>query len=593
MIKTISRSRNTTIYKKLLAENYPALVAHIVSSRINEAQSDTNIHKIISPTLSGLFPPALLADVPCAADRIVSAIRHEETIGLVSDYDCDGITSHAILYESLTKIFGVPPDRIQSYIGSRISDGYGLSANIASRILQTAPARPNLIITSDCGTTDEINIASLKNAGIDVIVTDHQMLPNDGIPSSAYAVVNPQRDDCQYPDKSIAGVTVSWLLMCQVRRCLIDAGLIGDSLTMSYLLDFVAVGTVADSVSLLSPTNRAIVNAGLVKMNASNRPCWLALRSLLSKNDNGFTSQDLAFQIAPRISDRGRISDAGAAFQYLMAGNLTDAENGLKQLDDDNRRRKEIEKQMMEIASSFIDSHVTPEIPAIVIGHNKFHDGVQGIVASRLVEKYARPVIVLSPKLGDGEKLVGSARGVEGVDLYKALRDIPSSNPRILEAFGGHKEAAGMTLSRAMVPELRLAFSKAVQSQVGDKRFSDRIFYIDGDFDELPDDALQQIKSLEPYGTGFEEPLFSGHFKVLSAKTMDAEGLPLSMVLKSQKGKEVHGTWFRAKNSYRDPALIGEGGEIDCVFSLSEDVLRVDGSGQINLKEASYADKNH
>jgi len=229
--------------------------ARIVANRMAGLQWE--VDDLVGASLKHIASPQQLKDSDIAVERIARAIKDGETIGLLTDYDVDGITSHAILYFALNEHFNFPRQNIQHLIGHRIDDGYGISQGLTDRIL-AMESPPQLIITADCGSSDETQIVQLKALGIDVIVTDHHAIPQEGIPVSALATINPTREDCAYPDSTIAGCMVSWLLMSYLRAKLIaDQVLAPSAPKLSGLLDFVSLGTVADAVSLSSPINRA------------------------------------------------------------------------------------------------------------------------------------------------------------------------------------------------------------------------------------------------------------------------------------------------------------------------------------------------
>ena len=565
------RIKNEAVFNSLLSENIPAMLAHIIASRVSGNPKSFDADDIFSPAISKIAPPTLFADIHCATDRVVDAVKNKETIAIISDYDCDGITSHAIIFEAVTKFFGINKKLVQSYIGNRITDGYGLTKNIAGSILR-AKKLPGVAITADCGISDDETIHELKTAGIDVIITDHHAIPRTGIPTSAYAVINPQRKDCPYPDKDIAGCMVAWLFMHYINRCLVDAGIAGGiSFPISSLLDFAALGTVSDAVSLLSKTNRAVVVKGLEIINRFDRPCWKAIKQLLSKNGDGFNSQDLGFQVAPRINARSRMSDPVAALDFLLSGNIPEADNHLHILDTDNQNRKTIESKMLAIAIDHLDNTLDPEAKSIVIGSNDFHIGVQGIVASRLVDKYGLPAIVLSPVQGKKDLLSGSARTVGDIHLFNALQYVETKYPDVLIQYGGHKAAAGMKLHKSKVPLFRKAFDEAVNNQVEADAVLSPVLFVDGHLKpkNITIDTAKELTKLEPFGQGFEEPVFIGEFKVLSVKTIGADKTHLSLKLLDSQGSEHKGVWFRALESPEDALPVKDDDMIKCAYRLS------------------------
>ena len=255
-----SRPIEASVFAEARSRGLDPVIARIVAGRISD---ETPLDVVLDPQLQHIAPPSELTDITKAADRLQTAIRDGERIGVLTDYDADGLTSHAVITESLQR-FGVSPENISHWIGHRLEDGYGISETLVDRLLESLPV-PQVLISAECGSSDEVQIVRLKDAGVDVIVTDHHRVSDRGPPASAWAVVNPNRADCRYPDKAIAGCMVSWLVMSFLRQRLIDQGvLVPTTPKLGDLLDYVALGTVADCVSLgSSETNRAVVKAGL------------------------------------------------------------------------------------------------------------------------------------------------------------------------------------------------------------------------------------------------------------------------------------------------------------------------------------------
>ena len=563
------------------------LQARIIANRAHEGDSEKFLIEVVSTSLKNIAPPSLLIDSDKAVKRIALAIKNSEVIGLLTDYDVDGITSHAILFHSLRDFFSVPENKIQHLIGHRIDDGYGISPGLVDRIV-SSEVLPQLIITADCGSSDEAQITQLKSKGIDVIVTDHHAIPQEGIPTSAFATINPTRNDCSYPDTTIAGCMVAWLLMSQLRTELIDSKMIHENIPkLSGLLDFVALGTVADAVSLSSQINRAVVNVGLKVMNLLQRPSWQAIKKLLARDFQAFTSEDLGFQIGPRINARSRMSDPNMALHYLTASTLNDSTRFLLELDKDNQIRKETEKEMLEIAYSLAKAQLLNQKWSLVIHHESFHAGVQGIVASRLMEKFGRPVIVFSPT-NDHSKLTGSARTIPGVHIRDAIENVANQSSEMVFTFGGHKGAAGLKINASLVDEFSILFDKAVESQLNADTDLRPMIYTDGELDEseLSFETIAELKALEPYGREFEVPVFEGDFKVQSIRVIGSEGnhLMISLATDSHSFRAV---WFRALEKKNDPFPFVEGQFIRVVYHLKENFFRGNFSIQLHILYAS------
>lgn len=565
------------------------LLAHRTSFLVKEASSDiiAQAGDIVHASLKNIPSPIKLQDCGKAVKRIKLALQEQKTIGLLTDYDVDGITSHAILFHALRDYFSFPEDKIQHLIGHRINDGYGVSQGLVDKILGS-DEKPDLIITADCGSSDENQIAQLKQQGIDVIVTDHHAIPQEGIPLSALATINPTRKDCAYPDATIAGCMVSWLLMSQLRAELIDNNLISKNTPkLSGLLDFVSLGTVADAVSLSSPVNRAVVNAGLKVMNQLRRPSWQAIKQLLERDFQEFTAEDLGFQIGPRINARSRMSDPYMALHYLCASSLPQSMEHLLELDRDNQQRKETEKSMLSTAFNLAEKQLNHYFYSLVVYDESFHAGVQGIVASRLMEKYGRPVIVLSSSNIDNV-LTGSARTIPSVHIRKAIEWVANQNSQLVLGFGGHKGAAGLKIESQSVEEFRQLFDQAIELQLTTSDDLSPVIFTDGELaeSELSFETIAELKQLEPYGREFESPVFEGDFLVQSIRSIGAEGNHLMLQLATES-HSFRAVWFRALDNKNDAFPFVEGQLIHAVYQLKENYYRGNFSIQLHILYAS------
>ncbi len=584
------RPVDKAIYQQALAEGIHPLLAKILAGRLNKIAPDL-ISSLIEPSLKQLVAPDALAGLNTAVQRLKYAWQQGETFGLLTDYDVDGITSHVIIYRTLTELLGVPAARIQSLIGHRIEDGYGVSDSLVDRIL-AADTLPDVIITADCGSSDEQRIARLKAAGIDVIVTDHHSIPSAGLPTSAYAVINPTRTDCHYPDKTLAGVGVAWLLMSALRNGLIAEALIPkETPKLSFLLPFVALGTVADCVSLGgSAINRALVRAGLQLMNASDDACWQAFRQLMGSRQQEFTASTLGFQLGPRINASSRMADPYDALRYLLATHVTTAAQHLALLDSDNQQRRRVEAEMVQAALEGAEQQVAAGMQSLVAYLEEGHSGVQGIVASRLVEKHGRPTVVLTPA-ANAKHLVASARSVLGVNIHTALQRIDELHPGLFVKFGGHQAAAGLTLWKERLIDFQQAFEKAILYQLGERKLAPYLL-TDGELDPslISLETVTLLEKLEPYGREFEAPLFEGVFQVASLKVVGAD--PVHLQLNLCLPNQVHtlkAIWFRALPQAGAALPFQEGDQVRLVYRLEAQVFRGKTSLQLMVSYAELA----
>lgn len=503
---------------------------------------------VIDCGLQDLDSPLSLPDVEVAAERIATAIMNGEVIGLETDHDVDGVTSHAVLYQALNQFFHHPKEKIRSYIGHRLNEGYGLSDALCDRILADE-VRPTLIVTADNGSSDGPRITRLRQAGIETVVTDHHGMPDEGSPVDAIACVSPARADSQFPDAMIAGVMVSFLLMCVVRQRLIGAGHLPVSASrMTPLLDYVALGTVADCVSLArSRNNRAVIKAGLGPINNGSRPCWQAIRPHLGDESKPLSSSDLGFGIGPRINAVGRLDDAMVGVRFLLAESVNEAAQYVEELNKGNLLRREIENELKEEAMEVGELQVESGRTVVQVCLTQGHAGVHGIVASRLVERFGRPAVCFSPKVGEPGVLTGSARGIEGMHVRNAMKEVDARAPGLLIRFGGHEGAGGLTLRESDFPKFEALYEQVVTEQVAGRKLEPLVI-TDGLIDtrQITAELISGLQALEPYGREFESPLFTAAFKVMSASSMGADKTHWRFKLIGAEGGIFEAVWFNA-----------------------------------------------
>ena len=577
------RPRDEAIYARAQAEGLSELQARLLASRLPGYEGE--LAPLVTPSLRYLVHPQKLADGRRAAERIAEAVVEGESIGILTDYDVDGITSHVVIRRTLVELFGVPEHRLHSLIGHRIFDGYGISLPLVERTLALTP-RPTLVITADCGSSDESRIARLKAAGIDVVVSDHHALPEEGPPASAYACVNPTRQDCDYPDTTIAGCMVAWLTMSLARGVLIEWGVLPAATPkLSPWLSYVALGTVADCVSLgASPANRAVVNQGLALINRMDAPCWRAMAERLGPDSVPFNAETLAFQMAPRINARSRLDDPYAALHFMLAESDAVAVRQLGVLEDDNQSRKAIEAEMATEARALAAAELAADAPAVVVFVEDGHPGVQGIVASRLVQAYGRPALVLT-RAAAPNMLTGSGRSVDGLHLRDALQRAYELAPEALPRFGGHSGAAGIGVPEERLSEFKTAFLRAVGEQLGNTPLYPKLL-TDGELDAAKLDlaTLDELEALGPYGREFDPPLFEGRFIVEALRPVGADGTHLMMEL-STGALTLKAIWFRALTPGELPAF-GVGDTLHCAYKLNRNRFRGRESLQLMVEHA-------
>ncbi|XUO87478.1 DHHA1 domain-containing protein [Halomonas sp. KM072] len=578
------RPLDEAVYMRAQAQGLSELQARLLASRLPGYTGE--LTPLVSPSLRYLVHPEKLADGRRAAERIAQAVAEGESIGILTDYDVDGITSHVVIRRALVELFGVPEHKLHSLIGHRIHDGYGISLPLVERTLGLKPL-PTLVITADCGSSDEPRIARLKAAGIDVVVSDHHALPLEGPPPSAYACVNPTRSDCRYPDKTIAGCMVAWLLMSLARSVLVEWGALPDATPkLSPWLSYVALGTVADCVSLGgSPANRAVVSHGLTLINRMDAACWRAMAARLGADSVPFNAETLAFQMGPRINARSRLDDPYAALHFMLAESDGVANRQLEVLDQDNQSRKAIEADMTEEAKALAVAALEANEPAIVVLLEDGHPGVQGIVASRLVQAYGRPALILT-RAAAPNMLTGSGRSIDGLHLRDALQRTFELAPEALPRFGGHRGAAGVGVPREQLVAFKAAFLQAVGEQLGNMPLYPRL-WTDGELStaQLSLATLEEIETLGPYGREFEPPLFEGRFIVEALRPVGAEGSHLMMEL-SMGAVTSKAIWFRALTPGELPSF-GVGDTLHCAYKLNRNRWRGREALQLMVEHAS------
>lgn len=578
------RPLDEAVYIRAQAEGLNELQARLLASRLPGYQGE--LAPLVAPSLRYLAHPEKLADGRRAAERIAQAVTEGESIGILTDYDVDGITSHVVIRRTLVELFGVPEGKLHSLIGHRIHDGYGISLPLVERTLGLTP-RPTLVITADCGSSDEPRIARLKEAGIDVVVSDHHALAIEGPPASAYACVNPTRSDCAYPDKTIAGCMVAWLVMSLARSVLIEWGALPEATPkLSPWLSYVALGTVADCVSLGgSPANRAVVSHGLTLINRMEAACWRAMATRLGQDSVPFNAETLAFQMGPRINARSRLDDPYAALHFMLAESDAVASRQLDVLDDDNQSRKAIEADMAEEARALAAGELAADATALIVLLEDGHPGVQGIVASRLVQAYGRPSLVLTCAAQPG-MLTGSGRSIDGLHLRDALQRAHELAPEALPRFGGHSGAAGVGVPRDQLEAFKTAFLQAVNEQLGETPLYPRL-WTDGELEsqQLNLATLSELDALGPYGREFDPPLFEGRFIVEALRPVGADGSHLMMELSSGP-VTCKAIWFRALTP-GELAPFDVGDTLHCAYKLNRNRWRGRESLQLMVEHAS------
>jgi single-stranded-DNA-specific exonuclease len=439
--------------------------------------------RFLEPRLADLTRPEAMADREIAAERLAAAIRRGESICVFGDYDCDGITSTAILTQALRALGAT----VYPLLASRFAGGYGVSAPAVERILAT---KAPLVVTCDCGTSDHASLRALVAEGREVIVIDHHLIPDEPLPAVAF--LNPHRVDCGFAYKNMSSCGLALSVAGAVRTAL------GVPLDLLQWLDLVAIGTVADVVPL-DGDNRALVRAGLKRLAERTRPGLSALMETLRLGQGApVTSQDIAFRIAPRINAPGRVGSPEPALELLLAASPADGSAAAARVEQLQSERRRIQDEMIAQALADVAHLNLAERDAIVVGQEGWNHGIVGVVAGRLSDTFQRPVVVVGFSDGLGR---GSVRGPSGSRLHDAL----GRCQHLLERFGGHQAAAGLDIRRPHFEDFRQCFEEACRSLSAE--VADGTSPSDNSATTLLEgDTLQQVHAdlerLEPFGSG-------------------------------------------------------------------------------------------
>ncbi len=482
----------------------------------------------------------LFKDIELASQILAEALSLQQQVLIVGDFDADGATSTAVLMEGLPQ-FGF--QRVDYLVPDRFSLGYGLSPALAEQIVAI---KPDLVITVDNGISCIRGVEIVKQAGIKVIVTDHH-LQGDELPI-ADAIVNPNRLDCDFPSKSIAGVGVAFYLLIALRHYLRTQNYFVEQHVampnLATLLDIVALGTVADVVAL-DANNRTLVHQGLARIRSGQtRPGIQALIEVSNRNNARLSASDFGFALAPRLNAAGRLDDMSLGIACLLSKDITQARRIASELDSLNIERREIEQSMQQEAQAVLERLVlkSQEVPdALCLYQDDWHQGVIGILAGRLKEKYHRPCIIFAQ--GDNGEIKGSCRSIEGLHMRDLLESINTQHPELIVKFGGHAMAAGLTILESEFARFKQVFEQNVSATLSEEA-KQSILLTDG---ELPGDCFTmdfafELQQAGPWGQQFSEPVFQDVFELVQQRIVGDKHLKL--VLKHRSGRLVDAIAF-------------------------------------------------
>ena len=518
--------RNTAVSDELKNSDLHPLLKKIYANR-----GVTKL-KQVEYSLKDLLDFSLLKDIDIAAEIVSQAIIENKRIIVVGDFDADGATSCAVMVRSL-KAFGL--ENVDYLVPNRFDYGYGLSPQIVD---VAAQSKPDLIVTVDNGISSIDGVKRANELGIQVVVTDHH-LAADSLPDAA-AIVNPNQPGCEFPTKMIAGVGVAFYLMLAVRASLREKNWFDSQSgrvepNMANYLDLVALGTVADVVAL-DENNRILVASGLQRIRA-NKACSgiNALLTIAGKSIEGCSSQDFGFIIGPRLNAAGRLDDMSIGIECLLSDDYEQAFKYATTLNQMNLQRRQIESEMLEQAFNLLQQQVEQLdekelIPnALALYDDQWHQGVVGLLASRIKEKYHRPVIAFADA-GNGE-LKGSGRSISGLHMRDVLDAISKQHENLIDKFGGHAMAAGLTIKQDKFSLFQQAFSKQVSAVLRAEDLNN-INETDGPVIEeyMTIEASEIFKYASPWGQLFPEPVFDDVFKILNWRIVGQKHLKLDLV---------------------------------------------------------------
>ena len=478
----------------------------------------------LDKNLKSLLPFSSLTDIDKASRRLEQAIRNEEKILIIGDFDADGATSSALAVSAL-RVFGAA--QVDFLVPNRFEFGYGLTKAIVE-VAKTF--EPQLIITVDNGIASIEGVDTANEAGIDVLITDHH-LPAETLPN-ACAIVNPNQVGDKFSSKSIAGVGVIFYVMLALRRQLVDSNWFKEKSiaepNMAQFLDLVTLGTIADVVAL-DKNNRILINQGLNRIRQGLcRPGIIALIEIAGRRYQNLTETDLGYTVAPRLNAAGRLDDMSLGINCLLSEDLDKAKDYAKQLNELNTERRKIETEMKEQALYALDKlalNDKSKLPLVLcLYDNSWHQGVIGILAGRLKEKYHRPAIIFA-SAGDGE-LKASARSIFNLNIRDVLADIDKDNPGLIIKFGGHAMAAGLSIKAEVFSDFKKALELEVEKHINYSQCEGEILS-DGPLqsDELNLQLATLIKESGPWGQQFPLPLFDNVFEVLDQRIVGTNHL--------------------------------------------------------------------
>ena len=521
-----------------LPEEWPACIRRIMAAR-GIVKADE-----LTFDLAGLPKPSEMLGMEAAVTLLIKALQQQWRVMIVADFDSDGATSCAVMMRGL-RMMGL--QHIDFIVPNRFVHGYGLTTELLNEI--DSETQPDLLITVDNGIASLDGVALAKQRGMQVLITDHH-LAAEQLPK-ADAIVNPNQPGDNFPSKMLAGVGVAFYVLVGLRQGLRDINWFElqqlAEPRLVELLDLVALGTVADVVPL-DRLNRTLVDLGLKRMRQGRACAGIsALLQIAGKDINRLSAQDLGFAIAPRLNAAGRMEDMGLGIDTLLTDNFAMAQQAAQLLDQINIERRSVEQGMQLEALTMLEKlqlNETTQAAAYCLYDESWHQGVIGLLASRIKEKLHRPVIVFAP--GEPGEIKGSARSITGVHIRDVLVNVAAKYPDLILRFGGHAMAAGLTLKQNDFSLFEQAFREAVQLSADPSVF-ERALYSDGELSaqELNMQLAEQLPVLAPWGQAFPEPQFHGQFVLQNYRHVGQQSDHLRLTVKLDDGRELTAMAFR------------------------------------------------
>jgi len=524
-------------------------------------QTAAQMDAFLAPDLTAGHDPFLLDGMQAAVDRIRTALAEGERIRIHGDYDVDGVTAAALMIRTLNRMGGI----VDAHIPNRTQDGYGLNAQAVEQAHADGVA---VLITVDCGVTAVEEASLARQLGVDLIITDHHK-PADELPD-ATAVMNPRKPGCSYPFKDLSGVGVAYKLALALNPPGLGPALMD-------LLDLVALGTTADVVPLLGE-NRMFVKYGICQMGKTKWPGLGALIDRAGLKRESLTATQTVFQLAPRINAAGRMTDAREALQLLTTDDAFEGADLAARLDQQNVQRRAVDEKTLKRALRQIGEIEDMEKRrSLVLCSSDWHPGVIGIVASRLVERFHLPTVLIA---FDGEIGKGSARSIEGFDLYEALSECTG----YLETFGGHQHAAGLTLSKSQIDPFKDAFEEAARNRLSDEDLTPTL-HVDCEvsMSQLTAELLQGLKRMAPFGCDNRRPTFLLRNALVrgNPRRVGADRAHLRFAVAQNGSSTIDAIGFRMGDRADELAS----GQVDLVFVFEENEFRGIRRPQMRLRD--------